>query len=430
MNHRESAELLAQVIPLMERSENWTRATIGDASASGGSWSWSPDRVTFECIDRLGIDGVEHWQSVEHRWDLSFDQALDYEGETRASLIAAVRLAVSRLYDGPQVAPVVATPLPRVALCTAPGCSECRTEGEWCASHARRAETYARERVEEVRERPLTVDLGRGAGPLTGWREMSEETAAKLQEVLSHHVALPFSSFTLAEPVRERPVTPALDALKRAIGVQSAPAENPPVWKGLKADFMIIDDPYSGDVTGMTITASGSLGNGGAVPAARPACRTPECKTRPLFNPLDWAHGKWCEAHADEAYRSARAEFAKTHKGQDLIDHRERLDREAAAKVAPPVQPVFSEGDRARVAAKAAPKWAEGKRCRGFTADPREMAVFVTDGFGAEFRTASKELHALARKGVPDNFTHGKQWDDGRRVAFDSAGVVVAIEGL
>jgi len=160
MNHRESAELLAQVIPLMERPKCWLTSLSGVSASSSGVWAWllvdgGGVRVSHSgVVDVWRVEGNRAESRVENKWEITTSVEIVRSDADRASLIAAVRLAVSRLYDGPQDAPVQPVAISsKPALCNERGCSQDRTVGMLCASHARRAEVYKREQWAAFRAR-------------------------------------------------------------------------------------------------------------------------------------------------------------------------------------------------------------------------------------------------------------------------------------
>jgi hypothetical protein len=160
MSHRESAELLAQALPVMEIDSSWNKLFEGFHRHDAITWSWAlaagvvpmvalksgGELVTSFSVRRQRAEFARMGELEAREGDIcEWIIGVPHAGRLcREDIVRAVRLAVSRLYDGPHVAPTAAElPQPKVALCTHGGCSELRTRGSLCEAHAAREEAAA-----------------------------------------------------------------------------------------------------------------------------------------------------------------------------------------------------------------------------------------------------------------------------------------------
>ncbi len=146
MNHKDAAQLLAQVLPLITDGKPMN-GPLGTAGKNAWRSLFNGEELSMEARSCEIVRDSTHVRAVANLATVFPIDLSTFAGQPRnaATTRAAVRLAVSRLYDGPQEAPAEVSSLPKVALCTERGCSQDRTVGLLCASHAGRAETYARE---------------------------------------------------------------------------------------------------------------------------------------------------------------------------------------------------------------------------------------------------------------------------------------------
>jgi hypothetical protein len=283
MTNEEQAALLATVLPLLS---DWTPRKGDIGWANGWKWRSRLDLAEREFLlvaERGRVTNVKDacaalTETVTFGIGTIPDGAIFSLDVARA----AIKLAVSRLYDGPQAAPAPAEPArpaqPKVALCDHGGCSQLRTHGTLCKTHADREERAAEAQVRAVLDEPGTP------APFL--------SAAELKPIIG--------------------IDPGARDYKAAV-----------VWSGpagaMKIEAVAVNE--RGQVTA-------------AVPIdpvvttqPRPQCRTPGCKAEPRWAgepvlPLD----PWCGYHGQEAMST---KWMFPHLAPKEI--RTRLDREKTA---------------------------------------------------------------------------------------------------
>ena len=158
MTNQEKAALLATVLPLIVDGAP-LEGCLGEAEYGEPNevWDWysrarpGEINITLEAKGAIGgggMGGIWEWRQVRFEVDCAH---LAGQPRNAATARAAIKLAVSRLYDGPQVAPPAAElPQPKVALCTHGGCSG-SARGGVCARRTPRGRRRRRSRRNHAR---------------------------------------------------------------------------------------------------------------------------------------------------------------------------------------------------------------------------------------------------------------------------------------